>query len=111
MNEEESLIQAIASFIEEYPQGDYEIYVIQSCNYWSEDEDPDEQEKDNKQTQRIADIVDKSIKLSKEIAERKRLEEKEARKKKRQAEEERDKQRELKLLAELKAKHEQGITK
>ena len=38
LDDEEGLTKAIACFIEEYPQGDYEIYVIQSHREWNQDE-------------------------------------------------------------------------
>ena len=38
LDDEEGLIEAIASFTEKYPRGKYETYVIKSYREWSEDE-------------------------------------------------------------------------
>lgn len=91
LDDEEGLIKAIAYFVEEYPKGEYEIYVIQ----------PDE-EHENK----MANIRKESINLAEKIKQEKKAKEIEARNKTLQEEKEAEKQRELKLLAELKAKHE-----
>ena len=58
LDDEEGLIKAIASFVEEYPKGEYEIYVIQ----------PDE-EHENK----MANIRKESINLAEKIKQEKRL--------------------------------------
>ncbi len=91
LDDEEGLIKAIAYFIEEYPWGDYEVYVIQQ-----------DEEHENK----MANIRKKSINLAEKIKQEKKAKEIEARNKTLQEEKEAQKQRELKLLAELKAKHE-----
>lgn len=92
LDQEDLLIDSLASFIEEHPKGDYDIYIIESLDWTEEDE--------------IEELKSKAIKISKEIAEKNRLKEIEEKKKKRAAEEERDRQRELEQLAKLKMKYE-----
>lgn len=104
LDDEEGLIKAIAFFVEEYPNGKYEIYIIESRKYWDEDEFMwfQDEEHENK----MANIRKESINLVEKIKQEKKAKEIEARNKKLQEEKEAEKQRELKLLAELKAKHE-----
>jgi hypothetical protein len=91
LDDEEGLIKAIAFFVEKYPQGDYEVYVIQQ-----------DEEHENK----VANIRKESINLAEKIKQEKRAKEIEAKNKQIIKEQEFIKQKELKLLAELKAKHE-----
>jgi len=104
LDDEEGLIKAIAYFAEEYPNGEYEIYIIESRKYWDEDEFMwfQDEEHENK----MANIRKESINLAEKIKQEKNAKEIEARNKTLQEEKEAEKQRELKLLAELKAKHE-----
>jgi hypothetical protein len=104
LDDEEGLIKAIAYFAEEYPNGEYEIYIIESRKYWDEDEFMwfQDEEHENK----MANIRKESINLVEKIKQEKKAKEIEARNKTLQEEKEAEKQRELKLLAELKAKHE-----
>jgi hypothetical protein len=104
LDDEEGLIKAIAYFVQEYPQGDYEIYVIQSYREWCVDEW--EWTRDEEHENKMANIRKESINLAEKIKQEKKAKEIEARNKKLQEEKEAEKQRELKLLAELKAKHE-----
>lgn len=105
-DDEEGLTKAIACFIEEYPQGDYEIYVIQSYREWNEDKF--ELEQDDEHESKIANIRQKAISLAQKIKEEKRLKEIEEKNKQKAKEQERIKQQDLKKLEELKAKYEQG---
>lgn len=100
LDDEEGLTKAIACFIEEYPQGEYEIYVIQSYREWNKQDDEHES--------KIANIGQKAISLAQKIKEEKRLKEIEEKNKQKAKEQERIKQQELKKLEELKAKYEQG---
>lgn len=105
-DDEEGLTKAIACFIEEYPQGDYEIYVIQSYREWNEDKF--ELEQDDEHERKIANIGQKAKSLAQKIKEEKRLKEKEEENKRIIAESKRIKEQDLKKLEELKAKYEQG---
>lgn len=105
-DDEEGLTKAIACFIEEYPQGNYEIYVIQSYREWSEDEF--ESEQDDEHESKIANIGQKAKSLAQKIKEEKRLKEKEEENKRIIAESKRIKEQDLKKLQELRAKYEQG---
>jgi hypothetical protein len=104
LDDEEGLIKAIAWFRAEYPKGEYEVYVIQSYREWCEDEW--EWIRDEEHENKINEIMQKSFNLTEKIKEEKRAKEIEAKNKKLQEEKEAQKQRELKLLVELKAKHE-----
>lgn len=106
LDDEEGLIKGIACFIEEYPKGDYEIYVIQSYREWNEDEF--EWGQDNEHEKKMADIGQKAISLAQKIKEEKRLKEIEEKKKQKAKEQESLKRIELQKLEELKAKYEQG---
>lgn len=107
LNQKESVIKYIAEFIEEYPQGEYEIHLIHPYKDWDYD-DYTEWKNNNceEQENEITSIEEGALLMSKKIAEQKKIEEKEKLKKEKDAAIEREKQRELKLLAELKAKHE-----
>jgi hypothetical protein len=104
LDDEEGLIKAIACFRAEYPKGEYEIYIIESRKYWDEDEFMwcQDEEHENK----MANIRKESINLAEKIKQEKKAKEIEARNKQMIKDQEFIKQKELKLLAELKAKHE-----
>lgn len=107
LDQEQDLIQRLATFIEKYPPGEYEIHLIHPYKDWDYDDymewkDSNGEEKTNK----IASIEQEAFLMSKKIAEQKKIEEKEKAQKEKAAAIEQEKQRELKLLAELKAKHE-----
>jgi hypothetical protein len=104
LDDEEGLIKAIACFRAEYPEGEYEVYVIQSYREWCVDEW--EWTRDEEHENKMASIRKESINLAEKIKQEKKAKEIEARNKTLQEEKEAEKQKELKLLAELKAKHE-----
>lgn len=104
LDQEQDLIQRLATFIEKYPQGEHEIHLIHPYKDYNYDDD--EWEINEQTHDKILDIECEAMDLSKKIAEQKKIEEKEKLKKKIATEAEQEKQRELKLLAQLKAKHE-----
>lgn len=104
LDQSDSLVKSLAEFIEKYPPGEYEIYVIKPYREYNYDDDEWEVEKESHD--KILDIECEAIALSKKIAEQKKIEEKEKLKKRMIIDAEQEKQRELKLLAQLKAKHE-----
>ena len=104
LDDEEGLIKGIACFIEEYPQGEYEIYVIQSRNDWNDD--TLEWEQDIEHENKIANIGQRAKSLAQKIKEEKRLKHLEEKKKQVEKERETIRQQELKKLEELKAKYE-----
>ena len=106
LDDEEGLIKGIACFIEEYPQGEYEIYFIESHRNWNDDEF--EWETDYAREDTIANIGQKAISLAKKITEEKRLKHLEEKNKQVEKERETIRQQELKKLEELKAKYEQS---
>lgn len=106
LDDEEGLIKGIACFIEEYPQGEYEIYII--CDYMGWYDGNPEWETGQAYEEKIDRIKTDAFKISKEIAEQKRLKQIEEENKQKAKEQERIKQQELKKLEELKAKYEKG---
>lgn len=95
LDDEEGLIKVVAWFIERYPQGDYEIYIIQEF-----------EREDYEHESKIANIKQEAEALPQKIKEEKRLKEIEEKNKQKVKEQERIKQQELKTLKELKAKYE-----
>ena len=104
LNKEEDLIKCLACFIEEYPLGEYEIHLVHPYKDWNYDED--ELEVGEKIHNKILNIECEAIALSRKIAEQKELDKKAKIQKQRIDDAEQKKQEELKLLAQLKAKHE-----
>ena len=103
IDDEESLINAIAYFVEEYPSGEYDIYVIQSYREWDQDEF--EYIQDDAHEQKMYDIKNKAVEKSKKIAEQKYLQYIEKQKLDREKEKAQQRERELKQLEELRAKY------
>lgn len=96
LSDEEGLVKAIGHFKEEYPKGDYEIYVTKNFDWYDHKE----------QREYLNQLGYKGESLAKEIAKEKHL--KEAEKKKRQIEIDNEKliQKELEQLKKLKEKYE-----
>jgi hypothetical protein len=104
IDDEESLINAIAYFVEEYPSGEYDIYVIRSYREWDQDEF--EWIQDDAHEQKMYDIQNKAVEKSKKIAEQKHLQHIEKQKLDREKEKDQQRERELKQLETLKAKYQ-----
>jgi len=96
LNDEEGLIKAIGCFKEEYPNGDYEIYVVKNFDWYDHEE----------QREYIRQLGYKGEGLAKEISKEKLMLEKEKEDKKLAIEKEAQRERDLKLLNELKEKYE-----
>jgi len=106
LDDEEGLIEAIASYTEKYPRGEYEIYIIHPYNDWFYD--GTEWEKYKEQEDKINEIMEKSKDLAEKIKKEKRAKEIEEKKRQIAKEQESIKRQELKKLEELKAKYEKG---
>jgi hypothetical protein len=104
LDDEEGLIKAIASFAEEYPEGEYEVYVIQSYREWCEDEW--EWTQDEEHENKMNEIMQKSFNLTEKIKEEKRAKEIAEKKAKQEKEAARVKEQELEALRKLKEKYE-----
>lgn len=96
LNEEEELVKAIGCFKEEYPNGDYEIYVVKNFDRYDHEE----------QREYLRQLGYKGEELAKVIAEENRKKELEKKKAEKEALEERFKQEELEQLKKLKEKYE-----
>ena len=106
LDDKEGLTRAIATFIEEYPKGDYEVYII--CDYRDWYGGNPEWETGQVYEEKIDRIKTDALKISKEIAEQKRLKQIEERNRQALKELETVRQLELQKLDELKAKYEQS---
>ena len=106
LDDEEGLTRATACFIEEYPQGGYEIYII--CDYMGWYDGNPEWETGQVYEEKIDRIKTDAFKISREIAEEKTRKKIEEENKLILKEQEFVRQLELKKLEELKAKYEQG---
>ena len=105
LDDEEGLTKAIACFIEEYPQGEYEIYII--CDYMGWYDGNPEWETGQAYEEKIDCIKTDAFKISREIAEEKTRKMIEEENKRIIAESKRIKEQDLKKLQELRAKYEQ----
>jgi hypothetical protein len=99
LNDEEDLIKAIGCFKEEYPNGDYEIYVVKNFDCYEHEE----------QKEYLLQLCYKGEDLAKEIAKEKIRLEKEKKDKELVRQQEAQKERDLKLLNELKEKYENKL--
>ena len=104
LDDEEGLIEAIASFREKHPRGEYEIYIIQSYNDWYDGEN--EWEKGKEYEDKINEIMEKSKDLAEKIKKEKRAKEIAEKKAETEKETARLKEHELETLRKLKEKYE-----
>lgn len=106
LNQKEGLIKCLAEFIEQYPQGEYEIHLVHPYKDWDYDDYTEWKDNCEEQESQITSIEEDALLMSKKIAEQKKIEEREKVRKEKDIAIEREKQRELKLLAQLKEKYE-----
>ena len=104
LDQEQDLIQCLATFIEKYPPGEHEIHLVHPYKHWSYDDD--EWEAEQQTYDKILNIECEAMALSKKIAEQKKIKEKEKAQKEKDTAIQQEKEKELKLLAKLKEKYE-----
>ena len=97
LDDEESLIKSIASFISEYPKGDHEIYIVKDFDWYDNEEQKDY----------LNNINQKASELAKQITKEKEQKEKLKRLKEREKAHNEQVERDLKKLQELKEEYEQ----
>jgi hypothetical protein len=96
LDDEEGLIKAIGCFKEEYPNGDYEIYVIKNFDWYDHKE----------QREYLRQLGDKGEDLAKVISKERRIKEEEKQRNDLLITKEYEKQKELDQLRKLKEKYE-----